>query len=220
MFTHEQFVERVYKAVMAQALDDKDKAALQRIKLVYGAGQAGLRGVTYYNRWGGKDDGQAMPFVEVCAFGQESIVQLAGTTVHELGHVAAGWEAGHGKDWVSACARLGLNGVRAVGTDYQWSMFDPKLRRKLEKLPMPDDGKPVALAGMPIPGRSGNRMVAPKPCGAGIGTKGGKSRGAGSGSRLRLYECECTPKPVKARVAGFEFNATCNCCSGLFRFVK
>lgn len=216
MFTHEQFVTAVYSAVLAGSLSSEDRTALESIKLVYGAGQTGLRGVTYYNRWG-KGEGAAVPFVEVCAFGQESIPQLAGTVIHELGHVTAGWNAAHGKEWKAACKRLGLSCVKAAGTQYKWSMFDARLRHAIHALPKPDDGAPVnAIAGL-LP-KTGNRMLMPKPCGAGIGTKGGKSRGVGSGSRLRLFECECVP-PVKVRASRDVLAAHCDCCTASFHIV-
>jgi len=55
-----------------------------------------------------------------------------------------------------------------------------------------------------------------RPCGAGVGAKGGKSRGAGSGSRLRKFVCDCG---VIARVARDEFHATCSDCSTAFKRV-
>jgi hypothetical protein len=53
-----------------------------------------------------------------------------------------------------------------------------------------------------------------RPCSAGVGTKGGKSRGAGSGSRLRKFTCGCG---VIARVGRDEFNATCGDCGTAFK---
>ena len=51
----------------------------------------GLRGVTIYSRWAnGHGPHDPDPFVEICAAGEESIVQLAGTTIHELAHVVLG----------------------------------------------------------------------------------------------------------------------------------
>jgi hypothetical protein len=95
----------------------EDAAKIRRIKLAYGFGQPGLRGVTIYSRWAnGHGPQDADPFVEICAAGEESIVQLAGTTVHELAHVVAGWEAGHGNGWKETCERLGLRCVKAAGT--------------------------------------------------------------------------------------------------------
>jgi hypothetical protein len=218
MFTHEQFIQKVARIVTnRKGLSDDQRATLNAIKLCYGAGQSGLRGVTYYDRWGLGPDKRA-PFVEVCAFGQESTVQLAGTTIHELGHVLAGWGAGHGKGWLDACQCLGLTGLKAAGTEYKWECFDPEIRGKIQKLGAPDDGAPVG--SIFTQGGAGHtptgRAVTLKPCGAGIGTRGGVSRGVGSGSRLRLYECECTP-PVKVRVARDTFDATCNCCTRPFR---
>ncbi len=95
--------------------------------------------------------------------------------------------------------RLGLNGIKAAGTDYQWDMFAPKLRAKLEALKAPEDGEPASLThmlrkmGQGLPGAP-SPIQRLKPCGAGIGTKGGKSRGVGSGSRLKLYQCGCGRK--------------------------
>lgn len=204
MFTHEQFIQQV-ATIAASKLASDEKAKLDGIKLAYGAGQAGLRGVTFYDRWG-KADTKA-PFVEVCAFGQESLVQLAGTTIHELGHVLAGFAAGHGKPWKDACEHLGLRKVKAAGTRYSWSMFAPDIREAVAYLPKPDDGAPIA----PLFGAG----FMPKPCGAGRGSRGGKSFGHGSGSRLRLFTCECVP-PLRVRIARDEFDCTCNTCNTEF----
>lgn len=210
MFTHEQFVHTVAQ-IACSRLSSTEAAICQNIKLTYGAGPDGVRGVTYYNKWG-KIDGKA-PFVEISAFNQSSIVQLAGTTIHELGHVLAGWEAGHGPDWKAACEKLGLRKIRAAGTNYVWAMFSADIRAAIALMPKPDDGAPVtAWEGFKI----GKRATGPKPCTAAIGTRGGKSRGAGSGSRLRLFQCACTPAPIKVRVARDNFDCTCNTCSSLF----
>lgn len=173
---------------------------------MYGAGYAGLRGVTYYNRWNA-GDASPRPFVEVCAFGQESWVQVAGTTLHELGHVIAGWNAGHGPDWKAACKRLGLRGIKAAGTCYHKACFTPRLREAIEALPKPDDGEPM-MALSNIPGVT----LTMKPCPAGKGTKGGKSYGA---SRLRLWVCGCEP-PVRLRVASDNLRAHCDDCTEAF----
>lgn len=203
--THEQFVHEVAKLGISM-LGSEDAAVARKSKLTYGAGQAGLRGVTYFNKWLANADEQHH-FVEICANGEEHPVQLAGTTLHELGHVLAGWEAGHKKGWHEACQKLGLRSVKAAGTMYVPAMFHPRIRaRIMELIDRLSDGKPtMARAG-----------VVPKPCSAGIGTRGGTSRGAGSGSRLRKWVCACHPKPVIARVASDDFDATCNRCSGPF----
>lgn len=207
----EQYVQAVYALVLGQAgLSADTRRKLQAIKLVYGAGQAGLRGVTYYRRWQNGEP-EPIPFVEVCAFGQESRCQLAGTTVHELAHVLAGWNAGHGPEWKAACDLLGLRAAKAAGTNYHWASLQPWLREAIRALPEPIDGNPVSLGSVPMLG--GPQRL--KPCGAGVGTRGGKSRGKGSGSRLRLWQCECEP-PVKARVASNSFNARCLCCESVF----
>lgn len=216
MQTHETYIQAIAKLALQQPdVTPADRAALQHIKLCYGAGQSGLRGVTYYNRWGRPE--ATAPFVEVCAFGQENLLQLACTTIHEMGHVCAGWEAGHGKGWHDACKRLGLSGL-SVGCIYTPDMVAPRLKRAIDRLKPPEDGEPVKLGSAPTPGthKGGSEVwTGPKPCTAGVGTRGGKSRGVGSGSRLRLFECECVP-PVKARVARPAFDATCNCCHAVF----
>lgn len=214
MVTHEAYIAQI-AALATSRLTSKERELTDAIKLVYGAGNAGLRGVTYYNKWSGVDLKRPAPFVEVCAFGQSSIVQLAGTTIHELGHVLE-HGAGHSAVWKAACERLGLRRIMAAGTSYKWSMFTPGLREAICALPRPDDGEPVVDlwmgGGVTGPGFS---LKALRPCQRGIGTKGGASRGKGSGSRLRLYHCECDP-PVKVRAGTSELACTCDHCAGSF----
>lgn len=210
--THECFIMAIAKAAIAR-LPAEDRARFADMKLTYGYGLPGVRGITYYGRWKGQGKDEAGAFVEIGAGCQEDWVQVAGTTIHELAHVLAGWGAGHGKEWKAACGRLGLRRVHAAGTKYRLANFEGDLRMVLVTTPKPDDGEPVCnLLGV------GGKPATLKPCTAGIGTRGGQSRGAGSGSRLRLFECECVP-PVKARVARDTFAATCDCCSGPFHLV-
>lgn len=205
MSSHEAFITAIAD-IAAWNLSSVEAAAVRSIKLVYGAGPNGIRGVTYYNRWSGANG--TVPFVEISAFNQESHCQIAGTVLHELGHVLAPIGAGHGKSWVMACERLGLRQVKAAGTCYCWAMFAPDVRTAILALPLPREGTPNAEA-------FGSLGLKLRPCGAGVGSRGGKSQGAGSGSRLRLFECSCEP-PVKVRVARDVFEATCNCCDNLF----
>src|SRR5882672_3067056 len=108
LITHESFVNAVAAMAITRIPQGDIRSQLDSIKLVYGAGESGVRGVTYFNRWKGADVNQPVPFVEISAFNQESWIQIAGTTIHELGHVAAGFNAGHKKPWHAACAALGL----------------------------------------------------------------------------------------------------------------
>lgn len=206
MNTHETFLASV-ASIAAQRLSSTDAEAVRNIKLCYGAGPAGVRGVTYYNRWNGANG--VVPFVEISAFNQESICQVAGTVLHELAHVIAPIGAGHGAEWKAACNKVGLQRVKAAGTRYVWANFARDVREAIIALPVPRDGAPHGLV---LPAGMHAKL---RPCGAGFGTRGGKSRGAGSGSRLRLYECECEP-PVKVRVARDDFDACCNCCGTNF----
>lgn len=177
-------------------------------KLVYGAGSKHTRGVTYFGCW---KNGHDHAFAEVCAFGEDSPVQVAGTALHELTHVIAGPGHGHGQGWMDACRRLGLVFVRAAGTRYSPACFAPDIRMAIAALPKPTDGRPQPFGGV---GPNGTPLQFKlRPCGAGVGVKGGKSRGAGSGSRLRKLVCNCG---VIARVARDEFHAKCDDCGSAF----
>lgn len=220
--THEVFIHAVAQAAMQYA-GAEIAAKLASIKLVYGAGRDGIRGITYFQRWQNADgtEGEPSAFVELGAFTQRDWVQVAGTTIHELAHVVAGWEAGHGPEWKAACVTLGLRRMKAAGTNYCLAHFAPALRNAVAHMPKPADGAPVCgLETQYIGTRKGKLNI--KGCAAGIGTKGGKSRGAGSGSRLRLWECEGMEghKPVKVRVSSDTFAATCDCCNTAFRLIK
>lgn len=209
MVTHEQYIHAI--ATIAKAkLSEVERKALDGIKLVYGSGPSGTRGVTFFNRWASGKNSPAMPFVEVSAFGQDSPCQLAGTTIHELAHALAGFDAGHGPKWKEACAKLGLRRCQAAGTRYQWASFDPDLRHAVAALAKPSEGQPITSLDYLGPGAT---PIAFKPCGAGIGTRGGMSRGKGSGSRLRLWQCGCG---CKVRVASDTFDATHNPCGTAF----
>lgn len=211
-FTHEQFIHAV-RAIAVQRLTEEERGAVLDAKLVYGAGSRHTRGVTYYGCWttdGHEHHGHA--FAEICAFGEESSIQVAGTTLHELGHVLAGPGQGHGKGWLDACRRLGLVNVRAAGTEYTLDCFTPDIRDAIAALPQPTDGRPQPFSGT---GPNGSPLKFKlRPCSAGIGAKGGKSRGAGSGSRLRKFTCGCG---VIVRAARDELHATCNDCGTPFQ---
>lgn len=191
--THEEFIHAVRMAAAASpALKEGEKEKILQTKLMYGIGERGLRGVTYYGKWNtlGHGNGSAQPcpdcppvdLAEVCAAGEESPIQIAGTTVHELGHVLAGWGAGHGKEWKEACARLGLRHVKAAGTMYLMANFQPRIREVIASMGTPTDGRPMFRDGSLAVGKPGI-------CTQGIGTRGGKSRGVGSGSRMLKVTC-------------------------------
>lgn len=191
MCTHEQYIHSIRDIAAAHC--PAAAVRLNAIKLTYGAGNPQLRGVTYYERWAQGDDSAVLtPHVEVCAFGQSSFIQLAGTTIHELGHVIAGYGVGHGKEWKLACEMLGLRKAMAAGQVYQRAQLVAPIRHAIAALPLPSDGVPVSMLGRAAQGAIGIVPTIPKPCSMGIGTKGGKSRGVGSGSRMLKTECiEC-----------------------------
>lgn len=213
--THEQFIQAVRDEVIVDALrrgaiSAEQAESLSHTKLLYGVGDGTYRGICHYDAW--ENGIGKVCVVEVAASAQESWTQLAGTVVHEMAHVLAGWGAAHGSEWKDQAVSLGFR-IRpaAAGQVYWLSMFNPTLRRSIwAAAKRIDDGHPGFVRGMTgiMPGR-------PKPCSAGHGTKGGTSRGKGSGSRLRLWECEC-PKPVKVRIASDDFQATCGRCDRPF----
>jgi hypothetical protein len=209
--THESFVHAVRATVVPRVISATERARLLGAKLVYGGGPAGVRGLCYYGAW---QNGSTHDFLEIAALGEESYVQLAGTTVHELAHCLAGNKAGHGPEWKAACAVLGLAVAQAGGQAYAPEHFDPMVWARIEALPHPSDGRPAFSAGHGAP----VVPVRPRPCPLGIGTRGGKSRGAGSGSRMRLYVCACPEGTIgrKVRVASDAWDATCNKCGSRY----
>jgi hypothetical protein len=214
--THETYIHAVRDVLMAVHPNPVTRERIGAVKLVYGAGAGtGARGVTYFGTW---QNGHPTPLdvAEICAFGEENALQVAGTTTHELAHVLAGHKAGHGPEWKAAAADLGLTRAEAAGQAYAWDDFTTAVRERIQALPEPTDGTPVR------PGLGGNgprvmypgfRTRGPRPCTLGIGTRGGRSRGPGSGSRLRLWQCSCG---VKVRVASDDFRATCERCATSF----
>ena len=212
--TTEAFLSAVRDLVVTRGeqngtLSAEQCAKLRAAKLLYGLGDGSYRGVCVYEAW---ENGAKHDVIEIAARAQESYVQLVGTLVHELGHVLAGHGAGHGAEWKIAARGLGfVKRPAAAGQHYSLSLFPQDFRFAVHELARTiGDGHPTfgrAAAGFVV------RM--PRPCSAGIGTRGGKSRGKGSGSRLRLYECECVPV-VKVRVASDTFAAHCDHCGSAF----
>lgn len=208
--THEQFVQRVRDLVLDHAeLTDDEAHRLRHTKLVYGVGNGAYRGICHYEAW--ENGVGRVDVVEIAATAEESWVQLAGTTVHELAHVLT--RGGHDRAWKDAAVRLGfVKRPEAAGQRYWLAMIRPQIRQAIYRLAQEiGDGSPAfaTFGGFGI-------VVKVRPCSAGTGVKGGRSRGKGSGSRMRLYECECSPKPFKVRVASDDFAAHCDACGAAF----
>jgi hypothetical protein len=203
--THEAFVHAVRAAVVNRVPADRER--LLAAKLVYGGGPAGVRGLCYFGAW---QNGSEQDFLEITAIGEESFVQLAGTTVHELAHCLAGSAAGHGKEWKAAAAALGLQTAQAAGQSYEPEHFAASVWSAIERLPHPSDGQPKFRQGF-----TGTAIPKPRPCPLGVGSRGGRSRGVGSGSRMRLWVCACPEGTIgrKVRVASDDWDATCNRCN-------
>lgn len=217
--TTEAYVQAVRDVVVVDALlagriTEEEADRLRHVKLLYGIGDGSYRGVCVYEAW--ENGVGRVDVVEIAATGQESWVQLAGTVIHELGHVLTGKGHGHDKTWKDTAHRIGFTkGPEAAGQIYRLALLSPTIREKVYELArIVDDGSPAfRMIGL---GALGMIVPTVRPCSAGVGARGGTSRGKGSGSRLRLYECSCSPKPVKVRVASDDFLATCDVCGESF----
>lgn len=219
MITHEQYTHSIRDAVLATAdLEPAEREQLAETKLTYGIGDGTYRGVTHFQRW---VNGSTHDFVEIAASAEESYVQLAGTTIHELAHVLAGSKAGHGAEWRKAAERLGLRRAKAAGQRYMLAQIHPVIRVEAASLAIQvNDGQPAFGQINWLNWLATLGTISVRGCSAGQGTRGGKSRGKGSGSRLRLWQCQCEPKPVKVRVASDDFQATCKVCGADFAKVE
>lgn len=201
------------RAVAMPRLNDEERKLCESVHLVYGAGQRGLRGQTIFQRWECHDGtcaavatgkGEKVDLVEICALTQDSFWQIAGTTLHELGHVLAP-KHGHDGEWKAACGRLGLRRIKAAGTQYTPAMFVADIRYAIAAIPLPTEGRPKTV-GAGFHGGS---------CSHGRGSRGGQSFGKGSG-RMRKFVCDCTP-PVIVRAGRDELAAHCDLCGSAFR---
>lgn len=134
--THESFILIVRDLACARLNDDHARNRALAAKIVYGSGASGTRGVCYFNAWAQE---AACDLVEVCAFGEESPLQLVGTTLHELAHVIAGHAAGHGTAWRAAAAQLGLRQALAAGQTYEPRHFDPAFLDQVKTLNPPNE---------------------------------------------------------------------------------
>ncbi len=214
---HEDYIREVREIVCRAVSDAAIRERLLACKLVYGIGDGTYRGVCYYGAWKNGHP-HAAELVEIAATGEESPVQLAGTTLHELGHVLAGRGQGHGRTWAQSCQQIGLRCVKAAGTRYSFANFAPSIRTSIYKLSTLSDGSPIF--GQSARGFVGLPPMRVRPCPLGQGTRGGTSRGKGSGSRMRKFTCGCvnpaTGKAIPVRRASDTFNATCHDCGQVF----
>lgn len=225
MQTHEIYIQHVRDIAVAYAtavraspamqragvptLDDAQIENIEHAKLVYGrGGSRSLRGITDLGRWNNGRSRAPEPkrddLVEVCALGQQDLTQIAATTIHELAHVAT--HSGHDRKWKDACAALGLRNAKMGCARYYKAQFAPRVRLAIEALERPADGAPNVDPELLA-------LLVRRGCMAGLGLRGGRSRGPGSGSRLRKYVC-AHGQIVRASTDGL--NASCNVCGSPF----
>lgn len=225
MQTHETYIHLVRDIALAYAtmvrdtpllqltgtpaLNDEQIADIRHCKLVYGrGGSRSLRGITDSGRWTNGRSREIVPkhddLVEVCALGQQDLTQVAATTIHELAHVAT--HSGHNRAWKDACAALGLRNARMGCARYFKAQFAPPVREAIERLPPPADGAPNVTEEMLA-------LLMRRGCIAGIGSRGGHSRGPGSG-RLRKYVCA---HGQIIRASTDDLAASCNVCGAPFK---
>lgn len=234
VITHEAYLSAL-AAVLASsdALTDQDRAAIASARVTYGWGERGTRGIAVKGYWQNAKGDRGHLVGLNCGW-QRSTLELVETLAHELGHVIDNLEHGHGAEWKAACARLGFPGARAVDTkgdgSLSWEWFTPEMAAALQAVPMPNDGSPLDPSKRPIDPTTGKPAPVwstdgpsaipdkPRPCGAGWGRQGGKSRGKGSGTRNHLWECSCA-KPFKIRCARMDLEATCGACGHAFELV-
>lgn len=212
--SHEAFIAEVASLALGRLSPEERETCRPRIVYGSGGGMTGVRGVCYYSRW---QNGEPDPvdLVEICAFGEESLVQVAGTTIHELAHALAGPDAGHRKLWKAACARLGLRCARAAGMTYSPAALAPEIR-ELVWFHEFSDGRPATTNSGLFGPLAVPTLVKPRPCSLGYGTQGGRSRGKGSGTRYRKFVCDCEPQVI-VRSARDVLDVTCNACETQFK---
>lgn len=213
--THEAFLHAVREVLIARAhktgsITPAECERIAHTKLIYGMGRPGVRGVCYFQQW--ENGVGTVDVVEMAAATEENWVQLLGTEVHELAHVLAGPLAGHGPVWKDYGQRLGFRlAPEAAGQQYRLAQFPTELREQAHRLAQfVADGKPARWAAGWL-STAGTATV--RPCSAGVGTRGGTSRGKGAGSRYRLWACPCG---TKVRAATDDLQATCTRCGGAF----
>jgi len=218
--THDAYIADVARlACRHPGASEDDRNAIRQVRLAYGDGQAGVMGITRFNLWKGPD-GQRRHWCAVCATCQpEGSYLIAETVLHELGHAIAGPMGAHGPIWRSACERLGLIDAKATYAHGDKPVFSAWMAAQLAKLKEPTEGRPAHTVSGNAIGPPGSPALPPiRPCGAGIGTKGGKSRGPGSGTRNALHVCGGCKPPVKVRAAISKrpLSATCDHCKTSF----
>jgi len=218
--THDAYIADVARlACRHPGSTEPDRIAISKVRLAYGDGEAGVMGVTRFNLWKGPD-GERQHWCAVCATCQpEGSFLLAETVLHELGHAIAGQLGAHGPLWKAACERLGLADAKATYAHGDKPVFSAWMAAQLAKLKEPTEGRPDRAAGPVLgPPLPPGALPPIRPCGAGVGTKGGKSRGPGSGTRNALHVCGGCKPPVKVRAAVSKrpLSATCDHCKTSF----
>jgi hypothetical protein len=209
---HETYIRQIVDLALSR-LPSEERAGVNA-HIMYGVGRRGVAGICYYSAWQNGEP-ERIPIVEICANAETTQPEFVDTVLHELGHVLAGPAAGHGADWKKACARLGLRNAKACCTGRQvWAAIEPGIRELVAPVVL-TDGKPFVT---PIGGGRApvGPVKPPKPCGLGIGTRGGRSRGPGSGSRQLKLECSDCGYVVRTSRKWIDVGLPVCCCGSEF----
>jgi hypothetical protein len=136
--THEEFFYRVRDLAAARLNDQTLAARIGAVKIGYGSGGSEWYGACHYGAWN-----SSLEFIDIAARNEQSPFQLAATLLHELGHVIAGYRAGHGSAWRGAAKLLGLSRPAAVGWDGREDNLSPDMLAAIVSIGAPVDGKPT-----------------------------------------------------------------------------
>ena len=188
--THEDYLAAIVTAVCEQF--PATAAALGAVQLAFGTGTRRRTVGPLHRVWGVGTAHEPLPLVEIAAIGGLAPAETCHVVLHELAHVLApGF--GHGRVWRYAARQVGLSKPRArpdAGELADWGAITPALCVKLQAIPEPTEPAPADFY------EEWDR----RPCAAGYGARGGRSRGTGSGSRYLKVVCQVPGCGYQVRV--------------------